>query len=83
MVTIRPRTVMRSRLRCTLPAHVAVLTAIVTLHRETIVGPELALSAETMRGLQQCDQQSCSNRTSGEVYQPLHNSQAAIAAAAY
>lgn len=43
-------------------AHPAVLSAIVSFHGETAVGPQLALGAKTVRGLQQCYQQGCSDR---------------------
>ena len=46
-------------------AHGAVLAAIVSLHGETAVGPELPLGAETMRCLQQRHQQGRANRTDG------------------
>ena len=44
-------------------SHLAVLTAVVRLDRETTVGPELPLGTETMRGLQQGHQQGGANRT--------------------
>jgi len=44
---------------------VAVLAAIMSLHGETDVGPELTLGAEAMRCLQQRHQQGGPNRTHG------------------
>ena len=38
-------------------SHPAVLTAVVNLHSKTAVCPKLALAAETVRCLQQCNQQ--------------------------
>jgi hypothetical protein len=53
---------------------VAVLTAVMSLNRETTVGPELALGSETVWCLQQCDQQrqpeSGRSKESGEVTSP-------------
>src|SRR5208283_2398580 len=46
-----------------LSSHTAVLAAVVSLDRETAVGPELSLGTETMRCLQQCHQQGGANRT--------------------
>src|SRR3981081_2133869 len=46
-------------------SHGAVLAAIVSLHGETAVGPELPLGTETMRCLQQGYEQSRANRTDG------------------
>src|SRR5271169_1061741 len=43
-------------------SHPAVLAAVVRLDGETAVGPELSLSTETMRRLQQPDQQGSPNR---------------------
>jgi len=42
---------------------IAVLTAVMTLDRETAVGPKLPLAAETMWSLQQRHQQGGANRT--------------------
>ena len=46
-------------------SHIAVLAAVVSLDGETTVGPQLALGAETVGGLQQCHQQGRPNRTDG------------------
>ena len=43
-------------------SHVTVLRAVVRLNRETAVGPQLSLGAETMRGLDQRDEQRGSDR---------------------
>src|ERR1022692_3962413 len=44
-------------------SHAAVIAAVVSLDRETTVGPELSLGTETMWCLQQCHQQGGTNRT--------------------
>src|SRR5437763_17118067 len=46
-------------------AHRAILAAIVSLHRETAVGPEMPLGTKTRRCLQQGYEQSRTNRTDG------------------
>jgi len=48
-----------------LSGHVTVLSAVVRLNRETAVGPQLPLGAETMRGLDQRDEQRGSDRPDG------------------
>ena len=45
-----------------LSAYVTVLRAVACLNRETAVGPQLPLGAETMRGLDQRDEQRGSDR---------------------
>src|SRR6266699_2582334 len=45
-----------------LSSHVTVLRAVARLNRETAVGPQLSLGAETMRGLDQRDEQRGSDR---------------------
>src|SRR5580700_10038536 len=45
-----------------LSSHVTVLRAVMRLNRETAVGPQLSLGAETMRGLDQRDEQRGSDR---------------------
>src|ERR1700730_14274980 len=45
-----------------LSAHVTVLRTVARMDRETAVGPQLPLGAETMRGLDQRDEQRGSDR---------------------
>src|SRR5258708_39372301 len=45
------------------PSHIALLTAVVGLQRETTVSPQLTLGTETVWRLQLRNQQGCTNRT--------------------
>ena len=48
-----------------LSGHVAVLRTVVRLNRQTAVGPQLPLGAESVRCLNQRNQQSCPNPIEG------------------
>src|SRR5713101_7746639 len=62
MILIEPTQLLGFLGTLQLSSHVTVLRAVARLNRETAVGPQLPLGAETMRGLDQCDEQRGSDR---------------------
>src|SRR5260370_35208078 len=63
VISIQPTELLWSLRTLQLSSHVAVLRTVMRLNRQAAVGPQLPLGAESVRCLNQRNQQRCPNRT--------------------